>query len=484
MNFGMIKNLCGQVIRFEAIFMALSLIVSFIYGEFASAVVFSVIIALMLILSFILTYKKPSNRSFYAKEGLVTVSLSWVIIAFFGAMPFYFSGAIPSIVDSLFESISGFTTTGASILSQVETLDKSILFWRSFTHWIGGMGVLMFVMAILPLSGADPLHLMRAESPGPTTEKLVPKARQTAMILYKIYIGLSLLEMVLLLFGGMPLYDSIVHTFGTAGTGGFSIKNASIGAYNSVYIDVVVTVFMVLFGINFSAFFLLLAKKFKSFLAHEELRVYVSIVLISMAAIAINITGTVYESFGESIRYASFQVASIMTTTGYGTANFDQWPTFSKFLLLSLMFIGACAGSTGGGIKVSRFIIMIKTLKRKALNIVHPQAVKLIKLDNIPVHEDVIRGTGVFMVVFFGITAVSTLLISFNGFDMKTTASAVVACINNIGPGLGMVSPVGNYSDFSIFSKIILFINMLIGRLEVYPILLLLSPTIWQKRKF
>ncbi len=484
MNFGMIKNLCGQVIRFEAIFMGLSLIVSFIYGEYESTVVFSATIAVMLVLSFILTYKKPLKRSFYAKEGLITVSLSWVIISLFGAMPFFLSGSIPSFIDSLFESISGFTTTGASILSDVEMLDKSILFWRSFTHWIGGMGVLMFVMAILPLSGADPLHLMRAESPGPTTEKLVPKARKTAIILYKIYIGISLLEILLLLIGGMPLYDSIVHTFGTAGTGGFSVKNASIGAYHSVYIEVVITVFMVLFGINFSAFFLLLAKKFKSFLSHEELRVYLSIVLISMIVIAVNITGTVYQRFDESIRYSSFQVASIMTTTGYATANFDQWPTLSKFLLLMLMFIGASAGSTGGGIKVSRFIIMFKAIKRQALRILHPSAVKLIKLDNIPVHEDVIRGTGVFMVVFFGITAVSTLLISFDAFDMKTTASAVVACINNIGPGLGMVSPIGNYSSFSIFSKIILFVDMLIGRLEVYPILLLLSPAIWHKRKF
>lgn len=483
MNFGMIKNLCGQVIRFEAIFMGLSLVVAFVYGEYKSAVVFSGTIAFMLALSFLLTFKRPAKRSFYAKEGVVTVSLSWVIISVFGAMPFLISGAIPSLVDSLFESVSGFTTTGASILTNVETVDKSLLFWRSFTHWIGGMGVLMFVMAILPLSGADPLHLMRAESPGPTTEKLVPKARQTAMILYKIYIGMTLLEIVLLLFGGMPLYDSIVHTFGTAGTGGFSIKNASIGAYQSVYIDVVITVFMVLFGINFSAFFLLLAKKFKSFLAHEEMRVYLGIVVISMLVIAVNITGTVYNNFAESLRYSSFQVASIMTTTGYATANYDQWPTFSKMLLLVLMFIGACAGSTGGGIKVSRFVIMVKSLKREALKILHPQAVKLVKLDKIPVNEDVIRGTGLFMAVFVGLTTISVLLISADGFDMPTTFSAVAACINNIGPGLGMVSPAGNFSGFSGFSKTVLFIDMLIGRLEVYPVLLLLSPAIWHKRK-
>ncbi len=481
MNFGMIKHLCGYVIRFEAIFMTLSLIVAFIYGERNSALVFAAIILGMLAVSSLLTFKKPARRSFYAKEGVVTVSLSWVIISFFGALPFFITGTISSPIDCLFESISGFTTTGASILSDVEILDKSLLFWRSFTHWIGGMGVLMFVMAILPLSGADPLHMMRAESPGPTTEKLVPKARQTAMILYCIYIGMTLLEIVLLLLGGMPLFDSIVHTFGTAGTGGFSIKNASIAAYGSVYIDVVISVFMVLFGINFSAFFLLLAGKFKSFFKHEEMRVYLGIVVFSMLIIAVNITGTVYQNFFESLRYSSFQVASIITTTGYATANYDLWPTFSRFLLLLLMFVGACAGSTGGGIKVSRLIIMFKTLKREALKILHPQAVKLIKLDNMPVREDVIRGTSVFIVAFLGITAASILCVSVDGYDLDTSVSAVAACVNNIGPGLGIVSPVGNYGSFSVFSKIILSVDMLIGRLEVYPILVLMSPAVWRK---
>lgn len=484
MNFGMIRNLLGQVIKYEALLMGISLIVSLIYGEFKTAFVFGAIIAFMLILSLILTLKKPKNTLFFAKEGVVTVSLSWVVISLFGAMPFYFSGAVPSVIDSLFETISGFTTTGSSILANVEALDKGLLFWRSFTHWIGGMGVLMFVMAILPLSGADPLHLMRAESPGPTTEKLVPKARQTAKILYKIYIGLSLLEILFLLIGGMPLFDSIVNTFGTAGTGGFAIKNASIGAYNSVYIEIVITVFMALFGVNFSAYFLLLTKRFKSFLSHEEARVYFGILIVSMLAIAANLTGTIYSNFAESLRYSSFQVSSIMTTTGYATANFDTWPTFSKLVLVTLMFIGACAGSTGGGLKVSRIIIMYKSLKREAFKILHPNAVKQIKLDNVKVEEDVIRGTGVFIVTLIGIYAVSTLLVSLNGYDFATSTTAVAACINNIGPGLGMVSPVGNFSAFSVFSKIILSVDMLIGRLEVFPILLLLSPAIWQKKKF
>ena len=483
MNFGVIKYLFALVLRFEAAFMALSLVVSLIYGEIRTALIFAVIIVGMVGISLALAYKKPVNRSFYAKEGLIAVSSSWIIISLFGALPFYISGSIPSFIDSLFEIVSGFTTTGASILTDVEVMEKGLLFWRSFTHWVGGMGFLVFIMSILPMSGADPLHMMRAESPGPTTEKLVPKARQTAKILYTVYIGLTLIEIAFLLFGGMPLYDSVVHAFGTAGTGGFSIKNASIGAYNSVYIEVVITVFMALFGINFSAYFLLLIKKFKRFFTHEETRVYLAIMLISMLAIAINLTGTVYDNFAESLRYSSFSVSSVMTTTGYATADFSQWPTLSRYVLLLLMFIGASAGSTGGGIKVSRFIIMFKSLKRESLRILHPQAVKLIKLDKISLPEDVINGTGTFMVVYFGITVVSMLLVALDGFDMETSVSAVAACINNIGPGFGMVSPVGNFSGFSDFNKIVLTLDMLIGRLEVYPMLLLISPAIWRRKR-
>lgn len=483
MNFGVIKYLFALVLRFEAAFMALSLVVSLIYGEIRTALIFAVIIVGMVGISLALAYKKPVNRSFYAKEGLIAVSSSWIIISLFGALPFYISGSIPSFIDSLFEIVSGFTTTGASILTDVEVMEKGLLFWRSFTHWVGGMGFLVFIMSILPMSGADPLHMMRAESPGPTTEKLVPKARQTAKILYTVYIGLTLIEIAFLLFGGMPLYDSVVHAFGTAGTGGFSIKNASIGAYNSVYIEVVITVFMALFGINFSAYFLLLIRKFKRFFTHEETRVYLAIMLISMLAIAINLTGTVYDNFAESLRYSSFSVSSVMTTTGYATTDFSQWPTLSRYVLLLLMFIGASAGSTGGGIKVSRFIIMFKSLKRESLRILHPQAVKLIKLDKISLPEDVINGTGTFMVVYFGITVVSMLLVALDGFDMETSVSAVAACINNIGPGFGMVSPVGNFSGFSDFNKIVLTLDMLIGRLEVYPMLLLISPAIWRRKR-
>ena len=483
MNFGVIKYLFALVLRFEAAFMALSLVVSLIYGEIRTALIFAVIIVGMVGISLALAYKKPVNRSFYAKEGLIAVSSSWIIISLFGALPFYISGSIPSFIDSLFEIVSGFTTTGASILTDVEVMEKGLLFWRSFTHWVGGMGFLVFIMSILPMSGADPLHMMRAESPGPTTEKLVPKARQTAKILYTVYIGLTLIEIAFLLFGGMPLYDSVVHAFGTAGTGGFSIKNASIGAYNSVYIEVVITVFMALFGINFSAYFLLLIRKFKRFFTHEETRVYLAIMLISMLTIAINLTGTVYDNFAESLLYSSFSVSSVMTTTGYATADFSQWPTLSRYVLLLLMFIGASAGSTGGGIKVSRFIIMFKSLKRESLRILHPQAVKLIKLDKISLPEDVINGTGTFMVVYFGITVVSMLLVALDGFDMETSVSAVAACINNIGPGFGMVSPVGNFSGFSDFNKIVLTLDMLIGRLEVYPMLLLISPAIWRRKR-
>ena len=391
------------------------------------------------------------------------MSLSWLVISVFGALPFYFTGAIPSVVDALFETVSGFTTTGSSILTDVEAMEKGLLFWRSFTHWIGGMGFLVFVLSILPMSGADPLHLMRAESPGPTTEKLVPKARQTAKILYAIYLGLTVLQIILLLAGGMPLFDSVTHTFGTAGTGGFSIKNASIGAYNSVYIEVVNTVFMALFGINFSAYFLLLNGKIRQFFRHEETRVYLAIMIASMLLVAFDLWGRIYGTFGEALRYSSFQVSSVMTTTGYATANFAEWPSFSRVLLVALMFAGASAGSTGGGIKISRLIIMFKTIKREALRILHPQAVRVIKLDNVPLQEEVIHGTGTFIVVYGTITMLSVLLVALDGYDLTTSATAVAACINNIGPGLGRVSPVGNFSMFSAFSKIVLFIDMLIG---------------------
>lgn len=482
MNFSMIRYLCALVLRFEAAFMGLSLIVSVIYGEYRTALVFGAVIAVMALVSLALG-RKPANRSFYAKEGVVTVSLSWMAISLFGALPLFFSGAIPSFIDSLFESVSGFTTTAASTLKSVEALEKGLQFWLSFTHWIGGMGFLIFIMSILPMSGADPLHMMRAESPGPTTEKLVPKARETAKILYSVYIGLTLLMIVLLLLGGMPLFDSVTHAFGTAGTGGFSIKNLSIAAYNSVYIEVVITVFMAMFGINFSAYFLLLMGKFRKFLHHEEMRVYLGIMLVSMVAIAVNLTGAVYGSFAESLRYSSFQVSSMMTTTGYATANFSQWPTFSRLLLVVLMFVGASAGSTGGGIKVSRFIIMFKALRREALRILHPQAVKLIKLDGLPLQDEVIHGTGTFIVVYASITVLSSLLIAVDGFDLETSVSAVVASINNIGPGLGLVSPAGNYSMFSPFSKIVLLLDMLVGRLEIYPMLVLISPAIWRRKR-
>ena len=483
MNFSVIRYLFGHVLRFEAGFMALSLIVSLIYGEVRTALIFAGIITGMVLISLALAWRKPKNRSFYAKEGLIIVSLSWIIISFFGALPFFLSGAIPSFIDCIFETVSGFTTTGASILTNVESMEKGLLFWRSFTHWIGGMGFLMFMMSLLPMAGGDPLHLMRAESPGPTTSKLVPKVRQTAKILYAIYFGLTMLQVFFLLLGGMPLFDSLVHSFGTAGTGGFSIKNASIAYYDSVYIEVVITVFMALFGINFSAFFLLFVGKLKKFLSHEEMRIYIIIMLFGMLTIALNITGTVYANFAESLRYSSFTVSSVMTTTGYFNSNFDAWPTFSRFMLIFLMFIGASAGSTGGGIKVSRFVIMFKAMKREALRILHPQAVKVIKLDGIPVQEEVIYGTGIFITIYFAITAVSVLLVSLDGYDFETSASAVAATINNIGPGLGMVSPVGNFSSFSAFSKIILSLDMLIGRLEIYPVLLLMSPTIWRAKR-
>jgi len=482
MNFHVVKYLCGQVLKFLAAFMVLSLLVALIYREYRSALVFGVVIAGLFGLGFLLTVRKPANTSFYAREGIVTVSLSWILISVFGSLPFYLTGAVTSFIDSLFETISGFTTTGSSILADVEVMEKGLLFWRSFTHWVGGMGVLMFVMAILPMSGADPLFMMRAESPGPTTEKLVPKAQQTAKILYTIYISMTFIEIIMLVCGGMPLYDSVVHSLASAGTGGFSIKNQSIGYYDSVYCEVVISVFTVLFGINFSAYFLLLAKQFKKFLTFEEMLVYFGIIAVSIIIITINLTLNAFGSIWWALRHSSFQVSTIITTTGFASTNFDLWPTLSKFVLIFLMFIGACAGSTGGGIKVSRFIIIFKALKREAGRILHPKSVSFIKLDKVPVAEGVVGGTGLFMVIMLCIYAISVLIVSLDGFDMVTTGSAVAACLNNIGPGLGMVGPMGNYSEFSNLSKIVLFTDMLIGRLELYPVLLLLSPSLWRMK--
>ncbi len=462
--------------------------VSAIYREKA-VVSFLITSAVFLVIGLLFMIKKPEKGAYRASEGFIITGLSWILISLGGALPFVISGEIPSFVDAFFETVSGFTTTGASILKEVEPLSRGILFWRSFTHWVGGMGVLAFGIALFPFSrgkknnrdGGSEAHIMRAEAPGPTYGKLVSKVSLSARILYIIYLGITVLEIVLLFAGGMPLFDSIVNSFATAGTGGFSIRNASIAAYNSVWAEMVIGVFMVLFGINFNFFYFLLIGKFKAAFKYEEVKWYLGIIAASVIAIAVNIT-SVYKNVAEAFRYSFFQVSSIMTTTGFSTADFDLWPTFSKVLLVLLMFIGACAGSTGGGLKVSRVIVLIKTALREVRSSVNPRGVRAVRCDSETLHHSAIISISSYFAVFMLLHALSIVLVSLDGFDFTTTTTSVVACFNNIGPGLALVGPTGNYSMFSVFSKIVLSLDMLLGRLEIFPLIITFTPRAWRNR--
>lgn len=472
----------GFVLIIEAAFMLPSACISLYLKEYKSLYAFLLTISVMLLFSLPLVWKRPEKSVLYMKEGLQIAAVSWLTLSFFGALPFFISGEIPSFLNALFESVSGFTTTGASILNEIESLPRGILFWRSFTHWIGGMGVLVFVLSIISLAGGYSLNIMRAESPGPSTRKFVPKIKDTAKILYGIYIALTLLEILFLSLGGMTLFDSLVHSFGTAGTGGFSVKNASIGAYNNAYYDYVISIFMILFGVNFNAYFLILIRKFKELFRFEELRVYLFIILAAVLMVTLSTYKTVYPTLLNAFRYSLFQVSSIMTTTGYTTANFDQWPQFSRMILLALMFIGASAGSTGGGIKVSRVVIAYKTVKREIKRILHPHAYDIVRLDGKSVSEETISGINVFLILYTAIFTVSLFILSLDGNDFDATFSAVAACLNNIGPGLDIVGPIGNYDHFSAVSKIVLSLDMLLGRLEIFPLLVLLFPGIRRRK--
>lgn len=427
------------------------------------------------------THKKPKNTVFYAREGFVSVSLSWVILSFFGALPFYLSGEIPNFEDAMFETISGFTTTGASILSNVEGLSHSMLMWRSFTHWIGGMGVLVFVLAVLPLAGGYNMHIMRAESPGPAVGKLVPKVRSTAKILYVIYFGMTILEMILLLIGGMPLFDAMTTSFGTAGTGGFGIKNSSIAFYDSYYLQGVITIFMILFGINFNVYYLFLIKKPKDAFRSEEARAYLGLILAAVLVIGWNVRGY-FPTVFDALHHAAFQVASIITTTGFSTVDFNQWPQLSKIILVILMFVGACAGSTGGGMKVSRMLIGAKAALKELSFLIHPRSVKVLKLENKALEHSVVRSVNAYFIAYTVVFWLSVLLVSLDNMDFTTTFTSVAATLNNIGPGLNAVGPAGNFSEVSAFSKVVLMFDMLAGRLEIFPMLLLFSPATWRKQ--
>ena len=484
MNKRAISIYIGYLLFVEGVFMLPALVIATYYKELPSVKGFAITTVILLILAVLLIRQKRSDAGVYAREGFVTVSLGWILISLFGALPFYISGAIPSFLDCWFETVSGFTTTGASILTNVEALPMGLLYWRSFTHWLGGMGVLVFMLAVAPLArgSGETFHLLRAESPGPSVDKLAPTMRHTTRILYSIYIVLTLLQIVLLLLGGMPLFDSVVHTFGTAGTGGFSIKNASIGAYDSAYLQAVIGVFMALFGINFSVYYLMLLRQFRAAFRNEELRFYIGIMLVTTAVIAVDILPQ-YAGLGtgKAVLDSFFQVSSIMTTTGYATVNFDQWPQLSRYLLMLLMIIGASAGSTGGGVKVSRLIILWKAAKSQMQTMLRPRAIRPVRMDGKPLQENVVRGTYAFTAVYAAICFVSILVLALDNRSMDTTITAVLSCINNIGPGLGMVGPAGNFSFFSPLSKIVLSFDMLLGRLEIFPMLLLFMPSVWRR---
>ena len=479
MNYAIVFRLLGYILLCEGALLLLPAITSLIYGEWMVLGVFLAVAVFCAVVGFLLKGIKPSSKVFYMREGFACTALSWVVISIVGAVPFVLTGCIPNPVDALFETVSGFTTTGASILPAVEDLPKGILLWRSFTHWIGGMGVLVFLLSLLPLTGGSHVNLMKAESPGPQVDKLVPKVQSTAKILYGIYMFLTILEFVFLLAGGMSVFESILTAFGTAGTGGFGFQNDSFASF-SPYIQWVVTIFMILFGVNFNAYFLLLMRRFRRAAASEEVRGYFIMIFVAIAIITANIH-SMYNGIGEALRHAAFQVGSIVTTTGFSSCDFDLWPTLSKEVLVILMFVGACAGSTGGGIKVSRFLILGKTLGKELKQALHPQVVAPVRMDGKLVNHETIRTTNVYMAAYFFIFVASLFLISLDGFDMVTNFTSVAATLNNIGPGLNQVGPMMNFGGFSNFAKLILIFDMLAGRLEIFPMLVLFMPDTWRK---
>ncbi len=486
MNFHIIKRTLGWILLFEALFFIVPLITAIVYGE-GELVSFLVSMSICIALGVVCLIGKPKSEYIYAKEGFVIVALSWIVMSIFGALPFWLSGSIPSFVDALFETVSGFTTTGATIFStgaQIEALPKCILIWRSFTHWVGGMGVLVFIMAFLPLSGARNMHIMRAESPGPTVDKLVPRVKTTAAVLYSIYLVMTAIQFLLLISGGAAPFDALNISFSTAGTGGFSIKADGMAGY-SPYIQIVTTVFMILFSINFNSYYMLIRGKLKDAF-NTEVRVFLIIVLIAIIAITLNVLLTPSETYdysvGEAIRHSAFSVGSIISTTGFVTENFDLWPAFSKTILVILMFIGACAGSTGGGLKVSRCIILGKGALHELKMAIHPKQVRKITIDKRPVESETVRTVSSYLVAYIIIYVISMLIISLDCQDLETNFTAVAATINNVGPGLSAVGPAGNFAFFSDISKIVFIFDMLAGRLEVFPMLILFSASTWKKQ--
>ena len=478
MNVSIIRYILGHIIKLEGFFMLLPCVIALIFHE-KELFTYLAMAVVCILLGSLLTLKKAKDTVFYLKEGCVATSLSWILLSFFGALPFVITGEIPHFTDAMFETVSGFTTTGASILSNVEALSHTSLFWRSFTHWIGGMGVLVFLLAIVPLSGGSNMNLMRAESPGPSVGKLVPKMRQTARILYIIYFALTLLELFALLLVNMPWFDALCISIGTAGTGGFGILNSSCAAY-SVSVQWIVTLFMILFGINFNAYYLILFGQLKNALKMEEVRVFLSIVIIAIGLITFDIS-KMFDSLFEALTYAAFQVASIVSSTGFATTDFDLWPGFSKTILVLLMFIGACAGSTGGGIKVSRFVIIGKSIKKELHSYIHPKSVKQLVMDGKEIDSGVLRSVSIYFLTFAALFVLSILIIALEEKDLVTNFTSVIATMNNIGPGLSMVGPTQNFAHFTDLSKWVFIFDMLAGRLELFPLLILFHPSIWHE---
>jgi len=480
MNYKLVLRVTGFALLLEAAAMLFPLLVSVIYREDPMPFLWTILIlaAVGSICAFLLKGKR--NPNLLPRDGFLTVGLIWALFGAFGALPFRFSGQFGNYIDCLFETISGFTTTGASILTAIEGLPYGLLFWRSFTHWLGGMGVLVLTAALLPSLGINSNFLIRAESPGPVKSKLVPRASQSSKILYTIYLALTIIEMLLLRLAGQPWYDAIVNAFGTAGTGGFSVRNASIGAYNSPAVEIIITVFMLLFSINFAMYFLLLTRQFKKVLKSDELRFFLIVVLVCIVAITINIAPS-FNSFGDAVRAAAFQVASIISTSGFATADFNLWPEFSRMLLVILMFIGACAGSTGGGMKCSRILVLLRSVHREVRSIIHPRSVSVVRLDGEPLPEQTIRTTQSYFIIYIFIVFTAALVVGLDNSSFGTTLTAVISCVGNIGPGLEAVGPMGNYAAFSALSKIVLCLCMIVGRLEMFPILVLFSRNAWKR---
>lgn len=479
MVYGSVIRILGNLLLVEAALMIPSLLVS-IYYDGSDKMAFIISIIITSLVGLIMSKSFKFSKGIKAREGLTIVAFGWILASFFGSLPFIFSGSIPSWVDAFFETVSGFTTTGATIIDNVEVVPKGILFWRSFTHWIGGMGILVFTVAILPTLGVGGFQIFKVESPGPQPDRIAPRIKDTAKILYMTYFVITILQIVLLLVGKMPFFDTIVHTFGTVGTGGFSINNSSIGAYNSTYIHLVIGTFMILSGVNFSLYYSLFKGRWKEVIKNEELRLYLGIISMAVLLIALNINITIYHRFWLALRDAFFQVASIITTTGYATVDFDKWPTFSKTILFSLMFVGGCAGSTGGGIKNIRILVLLKLVKREISKIFHPRAVIPIKIGDRVLPNEVVAGITSFFTLYIMIFILGTIFISLEGIDFESSAGAVAATLGNIGPGLGLVGPARTFSQFSHVSKLLLSLFMLLGRLELFTIIALFAPSVWK----